>query len=139
MRLGRAVPQPLNRLEQQPAVAERDAEVLQVLIGQLGQDRGRDVVVEERLGVALQPQFLQPSRDVQGLSPVELASAEPAARKVPEPTGSGQPPRAQPRSRAPIRSGSRGSQARPASFSAAVHIPTRSGTIAWRPVAERST
>ena len=41
--------------------------------------------------------------------------------------------------RAAIRSGSSGSQGRPASFSAALHIPTRFGTSSWRPVAERSS
>ncbi len=62
-------------------MAERDAEVLQVPIGELGQDVGYDVVVAERLLVALQPQLAQPSRDVHvrippALAPERIVSAD---------------------------------------------------------------
>ena len=46
------------------AVPERDAEFLEILVRQFGQDLGLDLVVLERLRVALQPQLPQPSRDV---------------------------------------------------------------------------
>ena len=53
-----------DRLQQQAAMAEGNTQILEILICQLRQDGGRDVVVPERLLVALQPQLPQPSRDV---------------------------------------------------------------------------
>ena len=53
-----------DRPQQQPSVAERNTELLEILIRQLRQDVGRDVVVPERRLVTLQPQLPQPSRDV---------------------------------------------------------------------------
>ena len=53
-----------GRLQQQATMAEGDAEMLEILICQLRQDGGRDVVLSERLLIALQPQLPQPSADV---------------------------------------------------------------------------
>jgi hypothetical protein len=59
-----------DRLEEQPAVADRrDPELLQVFTGQTGQRTGVDLVLAERLYVALQPELSQPRANVQsGLS-----------------------------------------------------------------------
>ena len=44
-----------------------DANVLEVIGGQLGQNVGRNLVPLERLPVALQPQLSQPRQDIHGV------------------------------------------------------------------------
>ena len=44
--------------------SERDAEFLEVVVSQFGQDLGLDFAILEHLRIALQPQLPQPSRDV---------------------------------------------------------------------------
>ena len=44
-----------------------DANVLQVIGGQLGQNVGSDLILPERLPVALQPQLSQPRQDIHGV------------------------------------------------------------------------
>ena len=46
------------------AVAENDPELLQISVGQLGQDFGVDRVLSKRRFVALESQLVQPSRDI---------------------------------------------------------------------------
>ena len=53
-----------TRLQQLEAGAERQAELLEVLVGELRQDRGVDLVVAEHRLVALQAEAPEPSRDV---------------------------------------------------------------------------
>ena len=53
-----------DRLQDRLARPERQAELAQVGVGQLGQDVGRELGVAERLRVALQPEPAQPGRDV---------------------------------------------------------------------------
>ena len=45
-------------------MAEGNTKILEIPICQLRQDGGRDVVLPERLLIAVQPQFPQPSADV---------------------------------------------------------------------------
>ena len=45
-------------------MTERDAEIGQVLIAQIGQDVPLDCVFGEELGVLIQPEFRQPGLDV---------------------------------------------------------------------------
>ena len=53
-----------DRLKHRLAGAERQAELAQVVRGQLRQNLGVDLFVEERLRVAPQAQYAQPSLDV---------------------------------------------------------------------------
>ena len=46
-----------------------DANVLEVISSQLGQNIGDDLVLAERLLVALQPQLSQPRQDIHGVFP----------------------------------------------------------------------
>ena len=55
--------QGLDRLEHDLARPQRQPELAQVGVGQLGQGLGRDLGVQERRRVALQPQIAQPSRN----------------------------------------------------------------------------
>ena len=57
-----------DRLEHDLARPQRQPELAQVGVGQLGQGPGRDLGVLKRRRVALQPQVAQPSRDVDFLS-----------------------------------------------------------------------
>jgi hypothetical protein len=50
-------------------MAKKDPEFFQVSVGQRGQDLGVDRVIAERLLVALQPEIVQPSRDVHDILP----------------------------------------------------------------------
>jgi hypothetical protein len=52
---GLAVCEIRDRTKQQAPMAEGEAELLEVFVGQLGQDLGRDITVAKRLFVALQP------------------------------------------------------------------------------------
>ena len=58
-----------------------DAKVFEIVSGQLGQDLGVNLVLPERLLVALQPQLPQPSRDVHKPSPMGMVIVR---RKLPE-------------------------------------------------------
>ena len=53
-----------DRVEQLEAGPKRQAELLEVLVGQPGQHRGVDLGVAERRRVALQPEITQPNPDV---------------------------------------------------------------------------
>ena len=93
-RAGRRRPRPVreagDRLEQLLARAERQAELLEVGFGQLGQHLPVDLVVAERLLVALQPQTAQPSGDVHGSSldsaPCFALHSTPNGREAPHTT-----------------------------------------------------
>jgi hypothetical protein len=50
-------------------MAERDAEIPEILVGKLGEDCRRDVIVSKRFFVALKPQGPQPSANVHRGSP----------------------------------------------------------------------
>jgi hypothetical protein len=62
-------------LEQLQAGAERQTELFEVLVGELRQDRGIDLVVAEHWLVALQTEALEPSRDVHLAFPAPDVSA----------------------------------------------------------------
>jgi hypothetical protein len=68
---GRAGPKLGDRLQKLPAVAQGDAEPLQVGVAQLGQDLGVDVVGPERRLVAFQAKTAQPT----ARSRVDIASS----------------------------------------------------------------
>jgi hypothetical protein len=50
-------------------MTQGDAEVFKILVSQFLEDSGHDVVLEERLSVALHAQPLEPRLDVQRLDP----------------------------------------------------------------------
>jgi hypothetical protein len=58
-----------DRFEQPLAVAERDAEPLQVGFGQIDEDVGVNIALAERCLVPRQSQVLEPRRDVHGDPP----------------------------------------------------------------------
>ena len=75
----------LDRLQQQPAVAEGEAEFLQVGIRELRQDAGHDVIVAERVRVALEAQLPQPIPDVQDRLRLNIDAAESGRSELPRP------------------------------------------------------
>ena len=62
-------------------MAEGNTKILEIPICQLRQDGGRDVVLPERLLIAVQPQIPQPSADVH---PAPRQAMELTARTLPE-------------------------------------------------------
>ena len=58
-----------------------DADVLEIVGSQLGQDACVNLVVPERLLIALQPQLPQPTRDIHEPSPMGMVIA---GQKLPE-------------------------------------------------------
>src|ERR1700690_3589740 len=64
-----------NRAQQLPAMAEQDAQLLQILIRQIGEDAEIDSVLTKRPCVLLQTDPAEPIIDVQVQSPALLSAA----------------------------------------------------------------
>ena len=53
-----------DRLQQLATVAEGEPQILEVVVGEVGQNLQIDVIPGERLGVSAEAQVLQPTRNV---------------------------------------------------------------------------
>ena len=76
LRGARGVPQLVNRAQNFPAIAERDTDVFQVLIGQVAKDSEINAVFSKALRVLRHAEFFKPVSNLSHRDPPRRSSSE---------------------------------------------------------------